>query len=161
MIGFDWRRLDWSPSSICLNISFISVWPVTRMWEPDADCGSGETNATGGCFAGNIVQGLRRRTCNLVTWVLFPGHQPANQAVHPSGIDKLVAVADSGWSLLKIANVSAYGCTMAWMWLTLPVARLPHAGFLQLYNVVLEFDSIFRCWFELTFTSYKEHETND
>ena len=36
-----------------------------------------------------------------------------------------------------IANVNAYGCTMAGMWLTQLAARLPNASFLQMH-VVLE-----------------------
>ena len=45
------------------------------------------------------------------------GHPPTNQAIHPSGVEKPVASAVNGWPLLNIANVNAYGCTMACMWL--------------------------------------------
>ena len=37
-----------------------------------------------------------------------------NQVVHSSVVDKLVPTADSGWPLLEITNVNAYGCTMAY-----------------------------------------------
>ena len=49
--------------------------------------------------------------------------------------------ANSWIILLNIANVNAYGCTIAGMWLTQPVARLLRAGFRQL-EVVFELDVV-------------------
>ena len=76
---------------------------------------------------------------------------PANQAVHPSGVNILVVIQLTvGFYCWMIANENTYSCKTASMWLTQPMVRLLCAGFLQLY-VVLEVDwSLVRKIFELT-----------
>ena len=53
---------------------------------------------------------------------IWPWRWTANQSVHLCGVDKLVAIADSGWPLLQIVNVNACGCMMACIWHMQPVA---------------------------------------
>ena len=58
------------------------------------------------CY-GVMVETLDCQSGNLGS---IPG-AATSQAVSTSGVNKFVAVAGSGWLLLKIASVSAYGCT--------------------------------------------------
>ena len=95
--------------------------------------------------------------CGILSSI--PGQPSVNQAVHSAGVDKLVAMQSTvGFCCRKIANVKAYGCAMAWMWLTQPVARLPHAHFLQLY-VILEGDSTVML-LQVTWISKTQHFQN-
>jgi hypothetical protein len=81
------------------------------------------------CFIAHEFDGSRVQT---------PGADTVNQAVHPSGVGKLVAISMQ-WvtALLKIAKVSVrlydgWRVDYAAGW-----HKLPHAGFLQLARATL------------------------
>ena len=74
--------------------------------------------------------------CGMLNSTPVPwGIHQSTKPFIPTGIDKLVAIKLTMhfWSW-KMANVNACGCTMAYAWLTQPMAWFPCAGFLQLLS---------------------------